>query len=226
VLAGCGEKKPVQVRIPTPPPPITEPEPQPPQITQTAPPEATPTSPLYVETGTASWYGPPYHNRRASNGEVFDMNALTAAHRTLPLGSIVRVTNLETGHSVIVRINDRGPFVTGRVIDLSLAAAKAIDVWRPGLARVKLEVLETPAPILTGGRWCVQIGAIHDEQTALDLQDRLARMYQTAKVIDFRSPVGTWWVRVRVADDDRARAEEVAKNTQPLEGTVFLVRLD
>lgn len=154
------------------------------------------------------------------------MNALTAAHRTLPLGSIVRVTNLETGHSVIVRINDRGPFVTGRVIDLSLAAAKAIDVWRPGLARVKLEVLETPAPILTGGRWCVQIGAIHDEQTALDLQDRLARMYQTAKVIDFRSPVGTWWVRVRVADDDRARAEEVAKNTQPLEGTVFLVRLD
>jgi len=117
---------------------------------------------VYVETGMASWYGPPYHNRRASNGEVFDMNALTAAHRTLPLGSIVRVTNLQTEHSVVVRINDRGPFVTGRVIDLSLAAAKAIDVWRPGTAKVKLLVLESPAPIDRGGRWCVQIGAIHD----------------------------------------------------------------
>jgi peptidoglycan lytic transglycosylase len=174
----------------------------------------------------ASWYGPPYHNRRASNGEVFDMNALTAAHRTLPLGSIVRVTNLQTEHAVVVRINDRGPFVTGRVIDLSLAAAKAIDVWRPGTAKVKLEVLEAPAPIDRGGRWCVQIGAIHDEQTAVDLHDRLVRLYHTAKVIDFRSPVGTWWVRVRVRDDDRNLAEQVAKNTQPEEGSVFLVRLD
>jgi rare lipoprotein A len=116
--------------------------------------------------------------------------------------------------------------VSGRVIDLSLAAAKAIDVWRPGIAKVKLEVLDAPLPILTGGRWCVQIGAIHDEQTAVELHERLTRMYQTAKVIDFRSPVGTWWVRVRVANDDRVRAEEVAKNTQPEEGTVFLVRLD
>jgi rare lipoprotein A len=154
------------------------------------------------------------------------MNALTAAHRTLPLGSMVRVTNLESNHSVIVRINDRGPFVTGRIIDLSLAAAKAIDVWRPGTAKVKLEVLNSPLPIDRGGRWCVQIGAITDEQSALELHERLARRYQTAKVIDFKSPVGTWWVRVRVADDDRMRAEEVANTTQPPEGSVFLVRLD
>jgi hypothetical protein len=72
----------------------------------------------------------------------------------------------------------------------------------------------------------VQIGAIHDEQTAVDLHDRLIRLYHTAKVIDFRSPVGTWWVRVRVADDDRNLAEQVATNTQPEEGSVFLVRLD
>jgi rare lipoprotein A len=216
----------VRARIPAPPPPITEPEPQGPETARTTHPTTTPTEPLYVETGMASWYGPPYHNRRASNGEVFDMNALTAAHRTLPLGSIVRVTNLATDHSVVVRINDRGPFVTGRVIDLSLAAAKAIDVWRPGIAKVKLEVLESPSPIESGGRWCVQIGAIHNEQTALDLHERLARQYHTAKVIDFRSPVGTWWVRVRVANDDRERAEQVANNTQPQEGSVFLVRLD
>jgi len=154
------------------------------------------------------------------------MNALTAAHRTLPLGSIVRVTNLETEHSVVVRITDRGPFVSGRVIDLSLAAAKAIDVWRPGTAKVKLEVLKAPAPIDSGGRWCVQIGAIHDQQSAVDLHDRLTRLYHTAKVIDFRSPVGTWWVRVRVEGDDRNLAEQVATNAQPEEGSVFLVRLD
>ena len=174
----------------------------------------------------ASWYGPPYHNRRAANGEIFDMYALTAAHRTLPLGSTVRVTNVATQQSVVVRITDRGPFVPGRVIDLSLAAAKAIDVWRPGTAKVKLEVLESPAPIDAGGRWCVQIGAMHDERTALELLDRLSRRYHTAKVVDFRSPVGTWWVRVRVSGDARERAEEVASSTQPEEGSVFLVRLD
>ena len=76
----------------------------------------------------SSWYGAPYHNRRGSNGEVYNMHAMTAAHRTLPLGSIVRVTNVKTGHSAIVRITDRGPFVEGRILDLSLAAAKAVDI--------------------------------------------------------------------------------------------------
>ena len=83
---------------------------------------------VYVETGRASWYGMPYHNRRASNGEIYNMNAMTAAHRTLPMGSICRVTNLRTGHSALVRITDRGPFVKGRILDLSLAAAKAVAV--------------------------------------------------------------------------------------------------
>jgi len=73
--------------------------------------------PIVTETGLASWYGPPYHNRRGSNGEVYNMHAMTAAHRTLPLGSIVRVTNLKTGHSALVRITDRGPFVEGRILD-------------------------------------------------------------------------------------------------------------
>jgi rare lipoprotein A len=225
LLLGCGAKHPVTARIPAPPPPIApEPAPSTTQPPTTQPPPTQP--PVYAETGLASWYGPPYHNRQASNGEVYDMNAMTAAHRTLPLGTIVRVTNVQTGHSAVVRINDRGPFVEGRIIDLSLAAAKAVDVWRPGTAMVRLEVLSSPAPIDTGGRWCVQIGALADEDAADELKDQLEQRYHTAHVLDFVSPVGTWWVRVRVAQDDRHRAEEVARETHSEEGSVFLVRLD
>lgn len=154
------------------------------------------------------------------------MNAMTAAHRTLPLNSVVRVTNLRTGASALVRITDRGPFVEGRVIDLSLAAARAVDVWRPGTATVQLEVMDTPVPLGSGGRWCVQIGAFRERQTADDLRNRIARRFQTAKVLDFSSPVGDWWVRVRVLNDERARAEEITRDTHPDEGSAFLVRLD
>ena len=182
--------------------------------------------PIYTETGTASWYGPPYHNRRGSNGEVYDMNAATAAHRTLPLGSIVRVTNTKTGHATLVRITDRGPFIEGRILDLSLAAAKKVDVWQPGLAMVKLEVLQAPASLDIGGRWAVQIGAFDDKEQASKLADHLERRYHTAKVRSFSSPTGDWWVRVRVLADDKKRAEEVARGTQTTEGAVFLVRLD
>jgi peptidoglycan lytic transglycosylase len=182
--------------------------------------------PLSVETGKASWYGAPYHNRRSSNGEIYDMHALTAAHRTLPLGSTVRVTNLKTGHSTIVRITDRGPFVEGRIVDLSLAAAKQADIWQAGVAQVRLEVLRTPVPFNSGGRWAVQIGSFAEENSARSLASRLTRRYKTAKVLSFGSPVGDWWVRVRVSQDDRTRAEEVARDTHTAEGKVFLVRLD
>ena len=154
------------------------------------------------------------------------MNAMTAAHRTLPLNSTVRVTNLQNGSSAVVRITDRGPFIEGRIIDLSLAAAKVLDVWRPGTARVKVEALETPAPINVGGRWCVQIGGFRERVVAEELRDHLARRYQTAKVLDFNSPAGGWWVRVRVLNDERARAEEVTRDTHTDEGSIFLVRLD
>ena len=101
--------------------------------------------PIATETGLASWYGPPYHNRRGSNGEVYNMHAMTAAHRTYPLGSIVRVTNVKTGHSALVRITDRGPFIPGRVLDLSLAAARKLDVWQPGVAEVRVELMQSGA---------------------------------------------------------------------------------
>jgi rare lipoprotein A len=181
--------------------------------------------PLAVETGTASWYGAPYHNRRGSNGEIYNMHAMTAAHLTLPLGSIVRVTNVKTGHSAVVRITDRGPFVEGRIIDLSLAAAKQIDVYQPGTAAVKLEVLQTPTSLDQGGRWAVQIGAL-DKKAAADMADHLTRRYHSAKVSSFCSPVGDWWVRVRVQDDDRTRAQEVAHETTTSVGRIYLVRLD
>jgi rare lipoprotein A len=102
-----------------------------------------------VQVGVASWYGPGFHGRRTANGEVFDQNELTAAHQTLPHGTHVMVTNLDNDRSVEVRINDRGPFVGGRVIDLSYAAARAIRMVGPGTARVRLEVLgDAPPPVV------------------------------------------------------------------------------
>jgi rare lipoprotein A len=178
------------------------------------------------ETGLASWYGPPYHNRRGSNGEVYNMHAMTAAHRTYPLGSIVRVTNVKTGHSALVRITDRGPFIPGRVLDLSLAAARKVDVWQPGVAEVKVELMQTPAPVDSGGKWAVQIGGFPDEDAATKLADHLTRRYHTAKVLRFASPAGDWWIRIRVLDDDHGRAQQLAAETRTPEGAVFLVRLD
>lgn len=222
VLAGCSKKK--QVTYVPPPPAIESPRPStPPPLDARDYPHSKKS--LYTETGIASWYGPPYTGRKAATGEIFDTNQPTAAHKTLPLNSIVRVTNLKTGKSIIVRINDRGPFVGDRIIDLSMAAAKAIDVYRAGLATVRLEVLETPAPIDTGGRWGVQIGAFTDPDEAARLKSSLMRKYQTAKVIEFAGPTGEW-VRIRPAQDDRKKAFEMARDAHSSEGGVFLVRLD
>ena len=95
----------------------------------------------YREEGIASWYGPNFHGKRTANGEVYDMDALTAAHKTLPIPSVVEVTNLENGKSLKLRINDRGPFVEGRIIDLSRRAAQLLDVVRSGTARVRVELV-------------------------------------------------------------------------------------
>ena len=191
-------------------------------------PSRTPTEakPLFTETGLASWYGGVYNHRRGSNGEFYDMHAMTAAHRTLPLGSVVRVTNLKTERSAVVRITDRGPFVRGRILDLSEQAAKQVDVWVAGVTMVRIDVLHTPVPLTDPGRWAVQIGGFEKERTADELVDRLSRRYQTANVLCFSSPIGNWWVRVRVEEDDRRKAEELVRETQPVEGGIFLVRLD
>lgn len=232
LLSGCGHSKPAQVSVPPAPAAMSPSSANSPAEISTGnadlaePTVPVGTTPLLTETGRASWYGPPYHNRRGSNGEVYNMHAMTAAHRTLPLGSIVRVTNLKTGHTALVRITDRGPFIPGRILDLSQAAARKLDVILPGVAEVKVEVMETPAPLATGGKWAVQIGGFTHEEEAVKIADRLTRRYRTAKVRRFSSPAGDWWVRVRVLDDDRDRARQLVAETETPEGAVFLVRLD
>jgi len=100
------------------------------------------------QIGVASWYGPRFHGRRAASGEIFNQHQYTAAHRRLPFGTQVKVTNLDNGKSVLVRINDRGPYVKGRILDLSRAAARELEMTEDGTVRVKLEVLSSPQSAL------------------------------------------------------------------------------
>jgi rare lipoprotein A len=107
------------------------------------PPAPKPASPLLVKvhTGEASWYGPGFHGKKTASGEIFDQGKFTAAHRTFPLGSRAKVTHLENGKSIEVEINDRGPYVNGRIIDLSRAAARALGILEDGVARVRVELI-------------------------------------------------------------------------------------
>ena len=182
--------------------------------------------PTLVETGLASWYGPQYNSHHAADGSVYDQNGLTAAHRTLPLGSLVRVTNLTTGQTVVARITDRGPFVHGRVIDLSVGAAKEIGLYRMGVARVRVEAFTSPAASPTGS-WCVQTGAFQTEQDAQDLKSALIQRYRTAKVQEFQGPTG-FWVRIDPAGRDHAQAAAIQDwiGKPDAHAEAFLVRVD
>ncbi len=241
LLAGCHHQQRVAYQ---PPPPVVytrRPPPAPAESSSVAtkPPAGVPYSvpatpglddtsgkPVFTEFGIASWYGPPYHNHTGADGTVFDQNALTAAHRTLPMGSTVRVTNVATNQSIVVRVTDRGPFVAGRVLDLSKAAAQAIGVWRPGTAQVKIEAFAHPNPD-PAGRWCVQIGAFKSPDDALDVKAELMRRYKTAKVIEFTGPTGHW-VRVNPALPDLTHANEIARNlaSPDPDALPYVVRLD
>jgi rare lipoprotein A len=185
--------------------------------------------PVSSEVGMASWYGPPYHNRKGADGTIYNQNAMTAAHRELPLGSVVRVTNLANNESVYVRITDRGPFIDGRIIDLSLAAAKAVDVYRAGTAKVRVEAYAPPvrAGVDPAGKWCVQIGAFLDEDDAIQLKNDLLRRYATARVIEFAGPTGHW-VRIDPKIDTRAAVNRIADSIHiPDPGTQpYIVRLN
>jgi rare lipoprotein A len=181
--------------------------------------------PILTEVGLATWYTTPYKGRKAANGQIFDDNSLTAAHRTLPMGSLIVVRNLKTGQSSAMRVSDRGPFVEGRIIDLTVASAKATGVYRAGLAQVRIDVYQSPKPIDTGGRWCVQIGAFKSEDAALRLKQQLLRSYPGANVIEFAGQ-DSYWVRIRPEGDDREQAEFIADHLRPAEGAAFLTRLD
>ena len=181
--------------------------------------------PILTEEGMATWYTAPYKGRQAANGQVFSDRALTAAHRTLPMGSLIVVTNLKTGQSSAMRITDRGPFAEGKILDLTIASAKATGIYRVGSARVRLDVYRTPKPIETGGRWCVQIGAFHSEHQAIKLKEQLLRKYPSSNVIEFPGQ-DSYWVRIRPQGDNREQAEFIARHLRPADAEAFLTRLD
>lgn len=159
------------------------------------------------ERGYASWYGGKFHGRHTASGEVFDTHRLTAAHRTLPFGTLVEVRNLDNGRTVRVRINDRGPFVRGRVIDLSYAAARQLEMIGPGTARVELAIVaaaeEVPEALAALPFYTVQLGAFVDPARAEALAGRVAGDYPEVTV---RSD-GTWH-RVQVGEFAHRRAAE------------------
>jgi rare lipoprotein A len=181
--------------------------------------------PIATQQGYASWYTAPYKGRKAANGQVFDDQAMTAAHRTLPMGSLIVVTNLKTGQSSAMRITDRGPFVSGRIVDLTIASAKATGIYQRGTAPVRVDVYQTPKPIASGGRWCVQIGAFHTEREAIELKQQLLRTYADSNVIEFPGE-NSYWVRIRPQGDDFEMARYIASHLHPVEGEAFLTRLD
>jgi rare lipoprotein A len=144
ISSGCAHKQAARVATPA-----ATPNAASKKNSQTSAPQTTPAKIGETETGFASWYGNPYHGRRTASGEIYDMEQLTAAHRTLPFQTWVEVTDLDNGKKVDVRITDRGPFVDGRVIDLSLAAARKIEMVGPGVAKVKLKVIDRPKGVPT-----------------------------------------------------------------------------
>jgi rare lipoprotein A len=180
----------------------------------------------YTEEGNASWYGAPFHGRRASNGEVYDMYKLTAAHRTLPFETMVRVTNVNNGKSTAVRITDRGPFVDNRIIDLSLAAAREIESVGPGVVPVRVEVL-SPGVDPTSGFFTVQVGAFRDRANAERLRDRLNASYSPIFIQQYDSPDGVFY-RVRVGKiSGEDAAQQFGEQLRDHEGfTPMVLRLD
>jgi len=231
LIAGCAHhavSNSTRVPAETPVPQPAQPTAQPPSPTS-GPPGAVERQPpiagQYVEEGVASWYGSPFDGHRTSDGEIYDMHQFTAAHRTLPFNALVRVTNLQNGKQTEVRINDRGPFVGNRVIDLSLSAAQAIDMVGPGTAQVRLEVIAGPNPTI--GFFGVQVGAFLRQENAERLKTQLEAKYSPVSIATYDSPDGLFYrVRVgRFGTEDAARtlAGQLHESDQ---FTTFVVRLD
>jgi rare lipoprotein A len=206
VIAGCGRKK----------------------IAAAAPvPGARPAPPIgAAERGLASWYGHPYHGRPAADGEIYDMEKLVAAHRTLPFQTVVRVRNLSNDKTVDVRIVDRGPFVQGRIIDLSHAAAKEIDLLGPGVAQVEITIMRTPA-VPEPALFAVQIGAFREKKNADRAEQNMIAAYGAAKAV-LRVGDPPVWRILAGRENTQDAAEALAKRirAEQHEPQAFVVRLD
>jgi rare lipoprotein A len=178
----------------------------------------------FVERGVASWYGPGFHGNKTANGERYDMHQLTAAHRTLPLGSIAVVRSMSTGRQVTVRINDRGPFARGRVLDLSLAGAQALGMTGAGTDQIELRVVGYQGRTADMGVLRVQVGSFSDQQNALNILGRAKHLYSGGRVQIVDLPEGKRY-RVQIGQFSReAQAEAAASHLESslgLEAFVF-----
>ena len=174
-----------------------------------------------VQTGIASWYGEDFHGRRTSSREIYDMNDLTAAHNTLPFGTMAVVTNLNNGRSVVVRINDRGPFVKSRIIDLSYAAARAIDMIGTGTAPVRVEVLSAMSPPLSDIRYYIQAGSFVRRENADKLRRELSPEFPSVTVTSFKTLHHVYF-RVRIRADTREAAQTIARRLSLLGHTAII----
>ena len=162
----------------------------------------------FVERGVASWYGPGFHGNKTANGERYDMHQLTAAHRTLPLGSIAVVRSMSTGRQVTVRINDRGPFARGRVLDLSLAGANALGMIGAGTDEIELRVVGYQGRATDMGFLRVQVGSFSDQQNAANLLERVKLLYSGGRIQAVDLPEGRRY-RVQIGQFSRdAQAED------------------
>lgn len=180
----------------------------------------------FVERGVASWYGPGFHGNKTANGERYDMHQLTAAHRTLPLGSIAVVRSMSTGRQVTVRINDRGPFARGRVLDLSLAGAQALGMTGAGTDQIELRVVRYQGRTADMGVLRVQIGSYSDRQNALNQLERLKQVYSGGRVQIVDLPEGTRY-RVQIGQfSTEAQAEAAASNLESSFGVQSIVLRD
>jgi rare lipoprotein A len=178
------------------------------------------------EDGVASWYGVPYHGRPAADGEIYDMEQLVAAHRTMPFNTWVRVTNLSNGLSVDVRVIDRGPFANGRVIDLSKAAARQIQMIGPGTARVHLEVIAAPVDKPADDFYAVQIAALANYSNAEDLRATYANRFGAAQISIKQGRVPLYRILVGKQPSSAGAQQIAGKLRSELGHEVFVVRLD
>lgn len=185
-----------------------------------------PESGHWTQQGLASWYGVPFYGRRAADGEIYNMYKMVAAHRTLPFNSLVRVTDLQNGRQVVVRIIDRGPFVKNRIIDLSFGAARALDMVGPGVAPVRLQLISGENPSV--GDFTVQVGAFAIRQNAERLRTRLGDKWGPIFIQKYDSPNGLLY-RVRVGEvQGEQAAHRLANELRKTQGfqTTYVVRLD
>lgn len=178
------------------------------------------------EVGVASWYGNPYHGRAAANGEIYDMEKLTAAHRTLPFNTWVRVENIATGQKVDLRIIDRGPFVNNRIIDVSHAAAEQIGLLGPGTARVRVVVIRPPT-VEEAYLFAVQVGIFRSKENADKLRDQMQARFGSARAVERQGTPPVWRVLVgQETSPEKAEALAARVRGDTSIAQAFVVRLD